>query len=130
MKIALRLSLVLPLVLAGTQVASGCVAVAAGAAGAAGYAWYRGEFEGSLDGSPKKCAAAAKEALEDLDMKMIKVSATDIDGKVTARSALDKEVVVTIQRKTEQTCTVAIRIGTFGDEALSQNIFEKMKKNL
>lgn len=130
MKIAPRLALVLPLVLLGSQLASGCVAVAAGAAGAAGYAWYRGEFEGSLDGSPKQCAAAAKEALEDLDMKMIKVDATEIDGKVTARSALDKEVVVTIKRKTEQTSTVAIRIGTFGDEVLSQNIFEKMKRNL
>lgn len=125
-----RRSLAASLVLAATQLASSCVVAAAGAAGAAGYAWYRGEFEGSLDGSPKEVASAAKEALQDLDMKLIKVEATEIDGKVTARSALDKEVVVTIKRKTEQTSTVGIRIGAFGDEALSQNIFEKMKRNL
>lgn len=130
MNTAVRRSLVLSLVLAGTQVASGCVAAAAGAAGAAGYAWYRGSFEGTLDGTTKQCAAAAKEALEDLDMKLIKVEVTEIDGRVTARSALDKEVVITIERYNPELSTVGIRIGTFGDEALSQNIFEKMKNNL
>src|SRR6187402_6380 len=108
MNTAVRSSLVLALVLLGSQLASGCVAVAAGAAGAGGYAWYHGAFEGSLDGTTHACAAAAEEALEDLDMKQIKVEVTDIDGKVTARSALDKEVVVTIERYNPEMSTVSI----------------------
>ncbi|MBI5362849.1 MAG: DUF3568 family protein [Planctomycetes bacterium] len=110
--------------------ASSCIVAAAAAGGAAGYAWFRGEFQANVDASPKAATAAAEKGLRDLDIKEVKASATDIDGRVTGRTALDKEVVITIQRLSESTSTVAIRVGTFGDEALSQKIFEKLKARL
>ena len=60
----------------------------------------------------------------------MKSSATEIDGKVTGRTALDKEVVITIKRQTESTSSLSIRVGAFGDEALSQKIYEKIKARL
>ncbi|MBK7878143.1 MAG: DUF3568 family protein [Planctomycetes bacterium] len=110
--------------------ASGCIVAAAAAGGAAGYAWYRGEFQATVDAAPQRAATAAERGLRDLDIKEIKSSATEIDGRVTGRTALDKEVVITIKRQTENTSSIAIRVGTFGDEALSQKIFEKIQARL
>lgn len=110
--------------------ASGCIVAAAAAGGAAGYAWYRGEFQTTVDASPQRAATAAERGLRDLDIKEVKSSATEIDGKVTGRTALDKEVVITIKRQTESTSSLSIRVGAFGDEALSQKIYEKIKARL
>ena len=110
--------------------ASGCVAAAAAGAGAAGYAWYKGEFEATLDGSPPQVTKAAKAALEDYEMRDVQSTATELDGKVTATSALDKEVTVKVKRKSEGISTIGIRVGTWGDEELSRTLYEKIKARL
>lgn len=121
----------LPLVLAVVPFATtSCVAVAAGAAGAAGYAWYKGAFEATLEGNPRQVTNATKRALGDYEMKDVVATATELDGKVTARTALDKEVVVTIQRKGEGQSTISIRVGAFGDEDLSRKLYEKIRARL
>ena len=129
MSTALRRSVFALALAAVPFVASGCL-VAAAAGGAAGYAWFRGEFQANVDAGPKAATNAAEKGLRDLDIKEIKASSTDIDGRVTGRTALDKEVVITIKRISEETSSVAIRVGTFGDEALSQKIYEKLKARL
>ncbi len=94
------------------------------------YRFNIGEFQATVDASPQKAALAAERGLRDLDIKEVKSSSTEIDGKVTGRTALDKEVVITIKRQTESTCALSIRVGAFGDEALSQKIFEKIQARL
>ncbi len=130
MSATLRRSIVLLTLAVVPFAASGCIVAAAAAGGAAGYAWYRGEFQATVDASPQKAALAAERGLRDLDIKEVKSSSTEIDGKVTGRTALDKEVLITIKRQTESTCALSIRVGAFGDEALSQKIFEKIQARL
>lgn len=101
----------------------------AGAASGPGYTWYRGAFEGNVDGGTAEVTRAAEQALRDLDIKQIQANSTEIDGKVTGRSALDKEVSITIKRTTEKVSWVSVHIGSFGDEALSQRIFEMIRSH-
>lgn len=105
--------------------ATGCTT--AGAAGPAGYTWYRGAYEGNVDGTTSEVTRAAEKAMRDLDMKEINASSTEIDGKVTGRSALDKLVTISIKRTTEKVSWVSIRVGSFGDDGLSQRIFDMIQ---
>jgi len=130
MKNLLRTSLLVPALALGSLLPSSCVAAAAGAAGAAGYAWYSGEFQATLDASTKEVADASRGALEDLGIRSIQAKVTEIDGKVTGITALDKDVTISIKRLTESTSEIGIRIGTWGDEELSRNIYEKIRKRL
>jgi hypothetical protein len=119
--IALSFCFALPLVVGA------CTSTGSGAAGGPGFAWFRGAFEGNVDGTTSELTRAAEQALRDLDMKHIEASSTEIDGKVTGRSALDKEVKITIKRTTDKVSWVSVRVGSFGDEALSQRIFEMIR---
>ena len=49
---------------------------------------------------------------------------------VLGRMATDKKVTVTVKSEGEKTSRISIRIGTFGDKDLSQQILNKIKSNL
>ncbi len=97
----------------------GCLAVAV-AAGAAGVAYVDGDLEAKLDATPQK----------DMNVPIKSKEATAIDGKLVGRTALEKKVEITVQRETETTSKISIRIDTFGDESLSRQILEKIKSKL
>lgn len=113
--------------LAGLQ---SCVAVAAGAAGGATVAYVMGEYASELDGTPKQVVEAAKDVLKDMDMKIQTSASSAMDGKVVAKSALDKTITIIVKRVTDERSKINIRVGTFGDEEVSRSICEKIKKEL
>ena len=108
----------------------GCMLVVAGAAGAAGAIYIDGEFSGRLEASPKQVADASKRVLEDLDIKVQRCEASSIDGSVEGTSALEREIKIKIEREDETTSKIGIRVGTWGDEALSRQIYDKIKARL
>jgi hypothetical protein len=57
-------------------------------------------------------------------------SSSSVDGKVSARTALDKKIAITVERESEQRSKIGIRVDAFGDEDLSRQIFEKIKSKL
>jgi hypothetical protein len=118
-------------VVAGLAVSSaampGCLIAAAAAAGAGTVAYVNGEFNGGVDAPARATAKAAEEVCKEMGLTIKSATATDVDGQVKATTGQDKSVAIDVKRVTDTTSKVSIRVGTFGDEALSSSIYEKIK---
>lgn len=113
-------------VAAGT---SGCVAVvAAGAAGGA-VAWVRGAVVTNLDGDLDRVYRASQQAIADLQFARITERKSGIDAEITSRTALDKKVVVTLERS-GNTTKITIRVDLLGDQQLSLAVLDRIKAHL
>lgn len=123
-----RCSLVLMLGL--LPLLTGCVVAVAGAAGAGAIAYVRGELQSSVDQSYARVVEATRAALKELEYAKISEKKDAIDAELIYRTALDKKVTIRLNRVTEKTTKVKIRIDLLGDEALSISILEKIKANL
>jgi phage tail sheath gpL-like len=122
--------LVVALSLGSLTMLPGCILVAAAAVGAAGAAYVNGDLEARLDASPQKIVQASESALKDMEIPVLSHDSTSVDGKVVARTALGKKVDITVKRDGDTSSKISIRIDTFGDEALSRQILEKIKSKL
>ena len=108
---------------------SGCVVVAAGA-GAAGTAYVMGSLDSSVPGNPEKVVEVSESVLKETDIHVVSKDATGIDGTIVGKTALDKKIQITVKRQDEKTSAISIRVGTFGDRELSQELFEKIRARL
>jgi hypothetical protein len=120
--------IVLAVVVAATQ--SGCLVAAAAAGTGAAVAYVRGDLETTLDAAPPQIAAATEKAIQDMQLHPISSESTSVDGKFVARTASDTKIQITVKSITSTTSKISIRVGTFGDEALSMRILEQIKANL
>jgi hypothetical protein len=112
---------------------SGCALFLVGAgaaAGAGGYAWYNGELSSVESGSIEKAWAASQAAMKDLEFTITEQGKDSLTAHLTARTARDKKVTVNLKKQTEKLTEIKIRVGTFGDEALSSQILAKIKAHL
>jgi hypothetical protein len=107
---------------------TGCAALVVGAAagGAAGVLYYQGELKADVEAAPPEVVAATEKAFRDLIWSRDVATASATDGLATARTATGKEVRVRVELKTPEVSTVAIRIGTFGDENLSRLLYDRI----
>jgi hypothetical protein len=117
------------LILASTSALEGCVVVAV-AAGVAGVAYVNGDLEATVEASPTRVVEASEAALKDMEVDVKSSEKSGIDGRVVGRTATDKKVEITVKRESDTTSKLSIRIDTFGDEALSRQIYEKIKAEL
>ena len=104
------------------------MAVGAGVGGAVLYS--ESDVEAVIHAQPPAVVAAAESALGEMDVVILGQSSSELDGVLTARTAQDKKVTIKVKRQTDKTSTVSIRVGTFGNEPLSRNILDRMKKRL
>jgi hypothetical protein len=109
---------------------SGCLAVAAGAAGAGTVAYVRGELDATLSANLVKTESAANAAIEQLKFAKISEKQDALVAIIVARTAEDKKVEIKISSASDTSVKVAIRVGLFGDEALSIRVLERIKANL
>ena len=79
---------------------------------------------------PKRVVEAAEGALHDMDIQVETAAASGIDGKVVGKTALNKRIEILVERQDSETTKYSIQVGSFGDEALSREIYEKMKTKL
>jgi hypothetical protein len=110
---------------------TGCVALlVGGAAGAGAVAYQRGALvsteAASLETTWNACRAAVKklEFVETLNKK------DALEGTLEAKTAQDKTVTFSLHRLTDTTTELRIRVGTFGDEALTRQIHDAVRKAL
>jgi ABC-type glycerol-3-phosphate transport system substrate-binding protein len=129
MKPAVKFRLMLAAALLAASL-TGCVAVVAGAAGAGTVAWVRGELEATLDASCEKAATAANLAIKQLQFAKISEKKDALTAILIARTAEDKKVEIKVIKIGDQSAKVQIRVGVFGDEALSLTILDKIRTNL
>ena len=121
------------LMLAAAMLASsltGCVAVIAGAAGAGTVAWVQGRLEAVLDANYEKAVTAANLAIKQFQFAKISEKKDALTAILIARTAEDKKVEIKVSKVGDQSSKVQIRVGFFGDEALSLTILDKIKTNL
>jgi hypothetical protein len=107
---------------------SSCALVVAGAAGAGTVAYVRGELKAVEDVPLDRAWSAAKQAMSDLEFSVTKAEKDAFNGDIIARGAGDKKIVVKLERQSDDITEIRIRVGTFGDEAMSREILETIKK--
>lgn len=120
------LFLIAPLLLA----TSGCVAVAVGGAAAGTVAWIRGALEVAVDAPIEKVGNAATATMTEMKFSLISSKVDVVSGVIVARTAQDVKVEILLKKITEKSTKVSIRVGVFGDQALSQQIYDALRKNL
>jgi hypothetical protein len=113
---------------------AGClVAAAAGAAagGAGAYAYYKGNVCRTYPANVEDASAAAHKALAELQMPIVK----DDGSTIETRSGDDK-VTLTLKLQDNHApgegsgTEVGVRVGTFGNEGLSQRILDQVAFHL
>lgn len=122
----LLVAVLLGLSLAGL---SGCLAVAAGA-GASVVAYARGDLETTLHTDYTKVVDSARNAIGELEFAKVSENKDALKAVLVARTALDKKVEITIANSGKKLTSIKIRVGLFGDEALSMAILDKIKSDL
>jgi hypothetical protein len=108
----------------------GCAAlVVGGAAGAGAVAYVRGELKSMEDASLNRVWVAARQAMTNLEFSLTSEEKDAFNGILIAQGAGDKKITVTLARKSDLVTEVRIRVGTFGDEAMSRKILETIRKH-
>lgn len=109
---------------------AGCLVAAAGAAGAGTVAYIRGELSSTVDAPYEQAVRAANRGLQTLEFAKINENKDALTAILVYRTAEDKKVEVKVSKVTESSTKFSIRVGVFGDEALSLIVLEKIKANL
>lgn len=110
---------------------AGLVLVGAGAAAGVGtYKYVNGELKATEQVTLDKAWSATQGAVKELEFVVISNQKDALTGKLVARTAADKKVQIALKKQGEQVTEIEIRVGTFGDEALSRIVHDKIKKRL
>jgi hypothetical protein len=121
------------MLLLGLSLLTGCLAmgIAGGAAAGAGAVVYvKGEHQTNVDAPMAKCITAANQAISNLQLRKIDEANDGISAKIKARNAKDQAITIQLKVLTENATHIAVRVGTWGDKAASQQIIDEIKKEL
>ena len=115
----------------GSAVLSGCFAVVVGAAaGASTVAYLRGDLAVSLDRDYAQVTRAADRAVDQFHFVRLSHRQDALTAIWVARLADDRKVEIQVTATSPRVTTVRIRVGLFGDEAVSMIILNTLKSDL
>jgi len=112
---------------------SGCALFVVGAAAGAGAGtvmWVKGELKTAEAVPYERACRAAEAGLTDLGYAITGREQTGITCCLIARGAGDKKIQVTVEKSSATVSEIRVRVGLFGDEPLSRQILESIKKRL
>lgn len=121
------------ILVAAIPLLGGCALFLIGAGVAAGVgtvAYVNGDLRGSEEVSVDHAFTAVVKTMNELEFKISEQQKDAIAGKVVARRADGTAIGIYVKRQTDSMTEIRVRVGTFGDEALSKLIYDKIKKNL
>ena len=84
----------------------------------------------TVAGGPADVTEAAKDVLEDLELKEIESKSTNIDGWASGKTADGTKVKVDVKKAGETTSEVSVTVGTLGDPALGKEILNRLQQRL
>jgi len=122
-------ALLLLVALTGT----GCLLFAAGAgagAGAAGYAYVKGELKTTEPVSIDRTWDATVAGVQEMNLPIINQSHDALQGHLVAKTSGDKNVDINLKKIADTSTELRVRVGTFGDEALSRTILDAINRHL
>jgi len=126
--------LLFPLILGLSLVVnSGCPAIfvgaaAGGAAGAGTVAYIGGELKSIEEVSLNRAWKATERAMRDLDFRITDKAKDALDAQLKASGADGKKIEVALKSISKSRTEIRVRVGTFGDESLSLQILDTIKK--
>ena len=112
---------------------AGCLLFAAGAAagaGVAGYKYGKGELKATEPAPLDRTWDATLAAAQDMSLPVVSQSKDTLQSHLISRTANDKKVDIDLKKLSDTTTEVSIRVGTFGDEAMSHTILDAIRKRL
>lgn len=109
---------------------SGCVLLAVGAGAAGTVAYVKGDLEVLEDKGLDDVYVASKKALEDLELGVIQDNKDKIGATIVSRDSQDKKITIKLKGVSDESTEISIRYGTFGSEAKSSMIYNKIKEHL
>lgn len=104
--------------------------MAAVGAGAGAVAYIRGELEATVDSSLNATLKASDRAISQLEFAKVSEKKDALSANLVARTAQDKKVEIDLAKVGDKVTKVKIRVGVFGDEAVSMAILDKIKQGL
>ena len=123
--------IILALLLCCAAVAcQGCVAAAVGVGAAGTMAYMKGDFKAVEAEHIDTVFAAAKNAVEDLDLTFNEERKDALTATIIAHDVQNDRVSIRLKRTTDKTTQIAIRVGTFGSQTKAQVIYQKIRENL
>lgn len=118
----------------GPLILTGCLAAAAvgggAVAGAGTIAYIKGELKATEGHSLDETWAATVKAVEELQFIVINKVKDAVSAEYKCVTADNKTVVIELKRIADNLTEIKIRVDTFGDEALSRYILNKIQSNL
>jgi hypothetical protein len=109
---------------------AGCIPLIVGAAaGAGGIAYVQGTLEKNFDKPVAKLQRAATAGLKDIGAIVTHEEADQHAGKIKAEF-MEKEITIDIEALTEKASKIKIRVGVFGDEAISQTVLNAVTNRI
>ena len=113
----------------GLLTSSGCALLVGGAAGAGTFAYLRGELKSDEEISLDRLWNATQAAIKDMGLTVKTKKKDYLSAKLVAVTADDKNINISLKRKSDNLTEIAIRIGKFGNESMSQQILDEIKNH-
>lgn len=98
--------------------------------GSGTYTWSQRDLRGEFAGSLLDVAAAAERAFVDLRLVGVTQVVDGLKGKVTASLADGTAVRIKLKAMNFETTRFNIKVGTFGDKAMSQQVARYIAREL
>ncbi|MFT3830655.1 MAG: DUF3568 family protein [Opitutaceae bacterium] len=93
-------------------------------------AWVRDALQTTVDAPLDRTVQATTRALKNLQFAAVATRSDALSGVVTAQTARDEKIEITITSVTPVQTRLDIRVGTFGDRPVSQRILSEIQKEL
>ena len=103
---------------------------AAAAVGVGTYAYIKGDLKRTYDVNIEKAWAAAVKAVDDLKLTTESTAHDAFSGTIKGKMADGKSFEINLKRLAENSTEIGVRLGTFGDQAKSEAIHDKILSNL
>lgn len=89
-----------------------------------------GKLEAVVDESVKDTDAAVIEALEEMQLTKVSHKVDEFYSVTKAKNAKNEDVVVNLEKATDDSCNLSIKIGLTGDQAFSKALYKHIIDNL
>ena len=95
-----------------------------------GATYFQGELRALLPAPLPRVEKIVAEVMEELDFVAIDSVSDKLKGEVHARMADGKAVKVEIEAEDFESTEVRIRVGTFGDQSISRQIYKHIQRRI
>lgn len=109
----------------------GAGAAVGAAVGVGATAYVKGKLQTRMKADPRAIAKATEKSFEAMKIRKISSTNSATEAEVNGRTTEDTSIAVTAQADgTTGESSVYIRVGTFGDQAMSLKIYDEINKHL